>query len=36
MTAGPEAALYIFTSFYLLCLAITWWFYARKRAETPC
>ncbi|MDF2463834.1 MAG: nitrite transporter [Ramlibacter sp.] len=36
LTGGPEAALYIFISFYLLCIAITWWFYARKGAETPC
>jgi NNP family nitrate/nitrite transporter-like MFS transporter len=36
MTGGPEAALYIFISFYLLCIAITWWFYSRKGAETPC
>ncbi|MEJ8839684.1 MFS transporter [Ramlibacter sp. AN1133] len=36
MTGGPEAALYIFISFYLLCIAVTWWFYARKNAEMPC
>lgn len=36
LTGGPDAALYVFISFYLLCIAITWWFYARKGAETPC
>ncbi|AMO24779.1 NarK family nitrate/nitrite MFS transporter [Ramlibacter solisilvae] len=36
MTGGPEAALYVFIAFYLLCIAITWWFYARKDAEMPC
>ena len=37
MTGGPEAALYVFIVFYLLCIAVTWWFYAartrRCRAE---
>lgn len=36
MTGGPEAALYIFVAFYLVCIAVTWWFYARKNAEMPC
>jgi NNP family nitrate/nitrite transporter-like MFS transporter len=36
MTGGPEAALMVFVSFYLLCIAITWWYYARKGAEMPC
>jgi MFS transporter, NNP family, nitrate/nitrite transporter len=36
MTGGPEAALYCFFVFYLLCIAITWWFYSRKHAEMPC
>jgi MFS transporter, NNP family, nitrate/nitrite transporter len=36
MTGGPEAALYVFLAFYLLCIAITWWFYSRKDAEMPC
>ncbi|NML15271.1 NarK family nitrate/nitrite MFS transporter [Azohydromonas caseinilytica] len=36
LTGGPEAALYCFIAFYALCVAITWWFYARKRAEMPC
>ena len=36
LTGGPEAALYCFAVFYLLCIAVTWWYYARKSAEMPC
>jgi len=36
LTGGPEAALYVFFTFYLLCIAITWWNYARRNAPTPC
>lgn len=36
MTGGPEAALYVFVSFYLVCIAVTYWYYARKNAEMPC
>lgn len=36
MTGGPEAALYTFFVFYLLCIAVTWWHYARKNAALPC
>ena len=36
MTGGPEAALYVFISFYLVCIAVTWWYYARKNAPMPC
>jgi NNP family nitrate/nitrite transporter-like MFS transporter len=36
MTGGPEAALYLFIVFYLTCIAITWWYYARRDAEMPC
>ncbi|MBC7471486.1 MAG: NarK family nitrate/nitrite MFS transporter [Ramlibacter sp.] len=36
LTGGPEAALYVFVTFYLLCIAVTWWFYARKNAPMPC
>lgn len=36
MTGGPEAAFYGFIAFYLTCIAMTWWFYARKNAEMPC
>lgn len=35
-SGGPEAALYGFIAFYLSCIAITWWHYARKQAEMPC
>jgi NNP family nitrate/nitrite transporter-like MFS transporter len=36
MTGGPEAALYVFFVFYLLCIAVTWWFYARRGAPIRC
>ncbi|HWA14624.1 MAG TPA: NarK family nitrate/nitrite MFS transporter [Burkholderiales bacterium] len=36
VTGGPEGALYVFIAFYLSCIAITWWFYARKNAPMPC
>jgi MFS transporter, NNP family, nitrate/nitrite transporter len=36
MTGGPEGALYVFIAFYLTCIAITWWFYARRNASMPC
>ncbi|MBN8705296.1 MAG: NarK/NasA family nitrate transporter [Bacteroidetes bacterium] len=32
----PEYALFGFTIFYVLCLILCWWFYARKNAEKPC
>ena len=32
----PEVALYGFAVYYLSCLAVNWWFYARKGAEIPC
>ncbi|MCP3919262.1 MAG: NarK/NasA family nitrate transporter [bacterium] len=32
----PERALYGFALYYLSCLAVNWWFYARKGAEVPC
>ncbi len=35
-TGGPEAALYLFVVFYMLCIAVTWWFYSRRNAEMPC
>lgn len=36
MTGGIEAALVSFVIFYLSCMAITWWFYARRNAPMPC
>lgn len=35
-TGGPELALWIFAAFYLVCIAVTWWHYARKGAAMPC
>jgi len=35
-TGGPEAALWIFAVFYLVCVVITWWYYARRNASIPC
>ena len=32
----PEYALYGFAAYYLTCLAVNWWYYARKNAEVPC
>ena len=32
----PEYALYGFAAYYASCLAVNWWFYARKNAEVPC
>ena len=32
----PEIALYGFAAYYLSCLVVNWWFYARKNAEIPC
>jgi NNP family nitrate/nitrite transporter-like MFS transporter len=30
MTGGAEAALYSFLGFYVICIAVTWWFYTRR------
>ena len=35
-TGGPELALVAFIAFYLLCIGLTWWYYARRDAELPC
>ena len=32
----PQYALYGFAVYYLSCLAVNWWFYARKNAEISC
>jgi NNP family nitrate/nitrite transporter-like MFS transporter len=32
----PQYALYGFAVYYLSCLVLNWWFYARKNAEVPC
>lgn len=36
LTGGPEAALWVFSVFYAVCIVVTWWYYARKNAEMPC
>jgi NNP family nitrate/nitrite transporter-like MFS transporter len=36
LTGAPDAALHGFLLFYASCVAITWWYYARKGAEMPC
>jgi NNP family nitrate/nitrite transporter-like MFS transporter len=35
-TGSPTAAILGFVGVYLTCLAVTWWFYARRHAEVPC
>ena len=32
----PQYALYGFAVYYLTCLALNWWYYARKNAEISC
>lgn len=36
LTGGPQFALAVFVAFYLSCIAITWWHYARRHAPVPC
>ncbi|WP_434778204.1 NarK family nitrate/nitrite MFS transporter [Neisseria sp. Ec49-e6-T10] len=36
LTGGVQMALYGFVIFYVTCVIINWWFYARKNAEVPC
>ena len=36
LTGGPQGALILFVVFYLTCIALTWWYYARRNAEMPC
>jgi NNP family nitrate/nitrite transporter-like MFS transporter len=36
LTGGPDAALWGFIAFYVTCIVITWWCYARKDADMPC
>lgn len=35
-TGSPQGALIFFSGFYLICLWITWQWYARKGAAVPC
>ncbi|MGO4303522.1 NarK family nitrate/nitrite MFS transporter [Cupriavidus sp. RAF12] len=36
LTGSPDAALYAFILFYVSCVLVTWWFYARRNAAMPC
>ncbi|WP_060818314.1 NarK family nitrate/nitrite MFS transporter [Caballeronia sordidicola] len=36
MTGSAVPALYVFIAFYVTCVAITWFFYARRNAGMPC
>jgi NNP family nitrate/nitrite transporter-like MFS transporter len=36
LTGGPEVALYLFVGYYVSCILVTWWWYSRKGAESPC
>lgn len=36
MTGSPHAALWAFIVFYITCIVVTWWFYARRGARRPC
>ncbi len=36
LTGGPQGALIVFVAFFLSCIALTWWYYAGRRAEMPC
>ena len=35
-TGGPNAALWSFVGFYVLCAWLNYWYYWRKGAEKPC
>jgi NNP family nitrate/nitrite transporter-like MFS transporter len=35
-TGSPAGAILGFVAVYLSCIAVTWWFYARRKAEMPC
>jgi len=35
-TGSPAAAFLGFIAVYLSCIAVTWWFYSRRKAEMPC
>jgi NNP family nitrate/nitrite transporter-like MFS transporter len=35
-TGSPAAAFVAFIVVYASCIAITWWYYARRGAEMPC
>jgi NNP family nitrate/nitrite transporter-like MFS transporter len=35
-TGSPAGAIVGFIVVYLSCIAVTWWFYSRRKAEMPC
>ncbi len=36
LTGGVTAALFVFSTYYLSCILLTWWFYQRAQAEIHC
>ncbi|WP_462379223.1 NarK family nitrate/nitrite MFS transporter [Pseudomonas sp. Marseille-QA0892] len=36
MSGSAEGALYVFIAYYATCVAVTWWWYARRGAEVRC
>ena len=36
LSGAAHAALAVFLVFYLVCIATTWWYYARRKAPMPC
>ncbi|AQV98845.1 NarK family nitrate/nitrite MFS transporter [Cupriavidus necator] len=36
LTGAADAALYCFIAFYVSCVLVTWWHYARRNAAMPC
>ncbi|TDR79694.1 NarK family nitrate/nitrite MFS transporter [Paludibacterium purpuratum] len=36
MSGGPQYALYCFMAFYVSCILVTWWCFARRKAAQPC
>ncbi|MBP0628799.1 MULTISPECIES: NarK family nitrate/nitrite MFS transporter [unclassified Cupriavidus] len=36
LTGAPDTALYCFIAFYVSCVLVTWWYYARRNAPMPC
>jgi NNP family nitrate/nitrite transporter-like MFS transporter len=35
-TGSPAGAIVGFIVVYVSCIAVTWWFYSRRKAEMPC
>ncbi|MDV9190265.1 hypothetical protein R6L23_18955 [Streptomyces sp. SR27] len=34
-SVAVSSAMWGFVAFYVSCMVVTWWFYARKNAEAP-